>query len=72
MRFSEYFVLAMLFSFTYITIKHKMTEKCKISLQNGVKISFLHLEKHNQNRIEVDFESRSEKVVLKTSETLTF
>ena len=49
-----------------------MTEKCKISLQNGVKISFLHLEKHNQNRIEVDFESRSEKTVLKTSETLTF
>ena len=49
-----------------------MTEKCKISLQNGVKISFLHLEKHNQNRIEVDFESRSEKVVLKTSETHTF
>ena len=37
----------MLFSFTGITMKHKMTEKCKISLENGIKISFLHIEKHN-------------------------
>ena len=37
----------MLFSFTNITMKHKMTKKCKISLQNGIKISFLHIEKHN-------------------------
>ena len=62
----------MLFSFTDITLKHKMTEKCKISLQNVIKIAFLHIEKHNQNHIEVDIESRSEKGVLKTSERLTF
>ena len=37
----------MLFYFTDITMKHKMTEKCKISLQNGIKISFLHIEKHD-------------------------
>ena len=37
----------MLFCFTDITMKHKMTEKCKISLQNEIKISFLHIEKHN-------------------------
>ena len=37
----------MLFSFTDITMKHKMTEKCKISLQNVIKISFLHIEKHD-------------------------
>ena len=35
----------MLFSFTDITMKHKMTEKYKTSLQNGIKISFLHIEK---------------------------
>ena len=35
----------MLFSFTYITMKHKVTEKYKISLQNGINISFLHIEK---------------------------
>ena len=40
-------ILAMLFSFTDITRKHKMTEKCKISLQNVINISFLHIEKHN-------------------------
>ena len=34
----------MLFSFTDITMKHKMTEKYKISLQNG--ISLLYTEKH--------------------------
>ena len=72
MRFSEYFVLAMLFSFTDITVKHKMTEKCKISLQIGIKISFLQIEKHNFNHIEVDFKSCSEKGVLKTSKTPTF
>ena len=32
----------MLFSLTDITVKHKMTEKCKISLQNVIKISVLH------------------------------
>ena len=37
----------MLFSFTDITMKHKMTEKCKISLENVIKISFLHKEEHN-------------------------
>ena len=37
----------MLFSFTDITMKHKITEKCKISLQNVIKIYFLHIEKHN-------------------------
>ena len=37
-----------------------------------MKISFLHIGKHNQNHIEVDIESRSEKGVLKTSEGLTF
>ena len=37
----------MLFSFTDIAMKHKMTEKCKISLQNGIQIYFLHIEKHN-------------------------
>ena len=36
----------MQFSFTDITMKHKMTEKYKISLQNGIKIYFLHIEKH--------------------------
>ena len=34
--------LEMLFSLTDITVKHKMTEKCKISLQNVIKISVLH------------------------------
>ena len=72
MRFSEYFVLAMLFSFIDITMKHKMTEKCKISLQNEIKISFLHVENNNFNHIEADLESRSEKGVLKTSKTPTF
>ena len=62
----------MLFSVTNITVKHKMTEKCKINWQNPMKISFLHIGKHNQNHIEVDIESRSEKGVLKTSEGLTF
>ena len=33
-----------------------MTEKCKIRLQNVIKVSFLHIEKH-QNHIEVDIES---------------
>ena len=33
----------MLFNFTDITMKHKTTEKCKISLQNGIKIYFLHI-----------------------------
>ena len=37
----------MLFSFTDITMKHKTTEKCKISLENVIKISFLHIEEHN-------------------------
>ena len=37
----------MLFSFTDITMKHKMTEKFKISLQNVIKMSFLDSEKHN-------------------------
>ena len=37
----------MLLTFTDITMKHKMTEKCKINLQNVIKISFLHIEKHN-------------------------
>ena len=46
MQFQEYFVLAMLFSFTDITLKHEMTEKYKISLQNGIEFSFLHIEKH--------------------------
>ena len=50
------FCLAMVFCFTDITIKHKMTEKCKIRLQNVIKVSFLHIEKH-QNHIEVDIES---------------
>ena len=36
----------MLFNFTDIIIKHKMTEKYKVSLQNRIKISFLHIEKH--------------------------
>ena len=36
----------MLLSFTDITMKHTMTENYKISLQNGIKISFLHIEKH--------------------------
>ena len=35
----------MLFSFTYITMKHKVTGKCKISLQNGINIYILHIEK---------------------------
>ena len=47
-----------------------MTEKCKIRLQNVIKVSFLHMEKH-QNHVEVDIESRSEKDVLKTSDKLT-
>ena len=42
-----------------------MTEKCKISLQNVISISFLHTEKHNYNHIEIDIEKRSEKGVLK-------
>ena len=37
----------MLFSFTEITMKHKMTEKFKISLQNVIKMSFLDSEKNN-------------------------
>ena len=37
----------MLFRFTDITMKHKMTEKFKISLQNVIKMSFLDSEKHN-------------------------
>ena len=61
----------MLFCFTDITMKHKITEKCKISLQNVIKVSFLHIEKHNQNHVEVDIESRSEKDVPKTSDRLT-
>ena len=36
----------MMLSFTDITMKHKTTEKYKISLQNVIKISFLHIEKH--------------------------
>ena len=56
----------MLFAFNDVTIKHQMTEKCKISLQNMIKITFLHIEKRNYNHIEVDIESRSEKGVLKT------
>ena len=47
-----------------------MTEKCKIRLQNVIKVSFLRIEKH-QNHVEVDIESRSEKDVLKTSDKLT-
>ena len=62
----------MLFSFIDITMKHKMTGKCKISSQNVIKISFLYIKKHNQNHIEVDIESRSEKDVLITSEKLSF
>ena len=62
----------MLFSFTEITMEHKMTEKCNISLENVIRIPFLHIEKYNQNYIEVDTESPSEKSVLKTSEKLTF
>ena len=38
-------------------MKHKMTEKCKISLQNVINISFLHIEKHNQNHADIDIES---------------
>ena len=49
-----------------------MTEKCKISLQNVIKTSFLHMEKHTENHIEVDIESRSEKRVLKTRDRLNF
>ena len=37
----------MLFSLTDITVKYKMTEKSKISLQNVIRISVLHIEKHN-------------------------
>ena len=48
----------------------KRLQKCKINLQNVIKISFLHIEKHNY--IEVETESCSEKGVLKTSERHTF
>ena len=51
-------------------MRHKKTKKCKISLQNVIKISFLHIEKHNY--IEVETESCSEKGILKTSERHTF
>ena len=37
----------MLFSLTDITVKYKMTEKPKISLQNVIRISVLHIENHN-------------------------
>ena len=37
----------MLFSFTDITKKHKMTEKCKISLRSVIKVTFLHIQKDN-------------------------
>ena len=53
-------------------MKHKLTEKCKISLQNVIKIYFLHIEMHNENHIEVGIESHSEKGVFKTLERLTF
>ena len=36
----------MLFSITDITMKHTMTEIYKISVQNVIKISFLHIEMH--------------------------
>ena len=69
--FRNILFLAILFSFADITMKHHMTAKCKISLQNVLKMSFLHIEKHNKNHIEVDIESRSENGVLKNSERLT-
>ena len=62
----------MFFSFTDIIMKHKMTEECKISLYNMIKIFFLHIEKHSQNHIKVDTESCSEKDVLKTSDRIIF
>ena len=43
-----------------------MTGNCKISSQNVITISFLSIEKHNYNHIEVDIESRPEKGVFKT------
>ena len=62
----------MLFSFTEITMKHKITEKCKISLQNVIKIYFLHIEKHNLSHIEIVIKNGSEKDVLNPSQKLTF
>ena len=41
------FRLVKLIIFTDITMKHRITEKYKISLQNVIKIYFLHMEKHN-------------------------
>ena len=48
-----------LFSFTDITMEHQINEKCKIRLENVIRIPFLHIEKHNENHIEVDIESPS-------------